>query len=340
MLFPLPLLFFSLPGYWLQYTEQTYTGISSCSSSQSSRCPSGSGYWSCSSITGTAYCSQWWVLDEVCLVWNAAANDWDPFSGCVAAGSTSTGANRYIPSPGRGTNGLAQAGYTLYTNQPSGLLLPSNALTVRVRSNQDPWLVAMRLTSGTGSFGLTTGQKVGSGIALLAVGITFTILPCVAMYALLRCCEHRRLSKRGSYAGGGGTTIVTTTTTMPIGLMPSPAGSSSIAVAMPVAQPVAVGMYPQQQPMPVQPQQPYGYPSQPQPTYQPQYPAYAPATGMMPAGGGYQQQGGYPQTMQQGDPYATYAQPQPGGYYQPQQQQAPPPGYAYPPAQAPPPQYQ
>lgn len=314
-------------------TQQSWT-VDTCSSSkQSQLCPFGS--WTCGFVSGTriATCSQWWSLSQVCVVYDPVARTFSPSSGCTVPGRASSSPSNYaaiVPSAGRPVNGLSQFAYTAYTSQPIGGAYPASGggttgLTLLVRAAQDPWLVAMKLTGASGGFGLTTGQKVGVGIALLAVGAVATVLPCMVIFMLFKCCEHRRISRRG------GTINTTTVVAMP---MPVAGGGGAYnGLPSPVVVPVLTpqhSVYPPQQAYPV-PAQPQAYAPQPPAGYAPQ--GYAPQ-GYAPA----QPNPYYPQQPPQQyapQPPASYAPPggyAPQGYTQQQQQPQYPPqgGYAYP----------
>lgn len=290
-----------------------YTVQRSYGSCRSSFCPLG--YYSCSFSDGK--CEQWWVLNSVCLVYNPSTSGgvgaWAG-SGCMPQPSSNV--DSVAPSAGVATSGLAVASYSMYTSQPGGSL-PATAPRLSVRSAADPWVVAMRETRGTGSFGLTTGQKAGAGIALLVIGALLLFVPCIMFVALRRCCEHRRVSKRGM-----GVTTTTTTTyvgapqqVVAVGYAGQPtvmvAGAPGVMYApQPVQQQYVAYTTPQyaeqQQPQPQYGMQPQYAPQQPQ--YAPQQPQYAPQQ---------------PQYAPQQPQYTPQYAPQPQYAQAPQYQQPP-----------------
>ncbi|KAJ3040194.1 hypothetical protein HDV00_011290 [Rhizophlyctis rosea] len=175
---------------------------------------------------------------------------------------------------------------------------PSSLSSFVLRQAGDPYITLQAVTSGTGAFGLSTGQKAGMGAGLLIAGIVWMILLCVVLFLIVRCFKR---------------TVETAT------------GKVSNAVVVPVVNTVPMQEYqpnpyvqqqtPQPQPYPHQ-QQPYAqqeqqsYPQQQQPYAQQQQQPYP-----------QQQQQPYAQQQQQ--PYARtnkYAQPYPptptNPYYQ------------------------
>lgn len=287
----------SVPVTFITESAPLNSGSSSSScSSSSSQCAS-LGYpdW----VGSRCRCFYFWTLKDICLIYDPLARRWDN-RGCVAlASSVSSRVWNYLPTTAAmPVGGLSRLGYQLSSSRPLSSTLPGSGLSIRVRSLQDPWVQAMIATEGVGSWGLTLEARIGIGIAVLVVGVLLTLLPCVIVYVLFRCCEHRRLSKRNVQ-----TTVVITGEQQP--QVPVPVQAAPVYAIAPPPQPVYYAPQPQMQ-------QPVYYPQQQQPGYYTQQPQY----------------GGY-------DPSAQAA---PAGYaYAPQQPQQQPPQYAYAPTQASPP---
>ena len=285
-----------VPVMYTRITAPLNSGSSSSSCSSSSQCASlGGAQW----VSGTGCrCYFFWTISEICLIYDPLARRWDNRGCVVQASSVSSRVWNYLPTTAAmPVGGLSRLGYQL-SSPPLSSTLPGSGLSIRVRSLQDPWVQAMIATEGVGSWGLTLEARIGIGIAVLVVGVLLTLLPCVIVYVLFRCCEHRRLSKRNVQ-----TTVVITGEQQPQVLVPVQA--APVYAIAPPPQPVYYAPQPQMQ-------QPVYYPQQQQPGYYTQQP--------QPQYGGY-------------DPSAQAA---PAGYaYTPQQQQ--PPQYAYAPTQASPP---
>jgi len=85
----------------------------------------------------------------------------------------------------------------IYTRTPysNGAVLSRtfsfDRIQIMIRHQNDPYVFAQKLTQGTLSFGLTPGQKLALGLALMAVG-GFFILPCCGFVALLAYCFRQK----------------------------------------------------------------------------------------------------------------------------------------------------
>jgi len=298
--------------------------LSSCTS----KCSGGtlSGYTS--SNPSAATCTTYRVLSAICIVVNPAAtaspiqNEAAP--GCAAASGSYPG-------------GVSPFAYTTTATQPA---LSTLSVPVRVKSSADPWVTAMRITSGSMSFGLTVAQKQAIGGALLGVGVVWTVLVCGGVYVLVRHCAHRKTRNTAMMAtsAGGGVVIMQgaggapgTYYETPVGQQayygqPGPpqqvvviqGGGAAVPHQYPALQAPQMGYPPQQQMVGGYPPQQMGYPVIAQPGQAMPMPGGAPH-GWTPGGQqpGYPQaypQQGYPQQYppQQGYPqqgYPQYGQP-------------------------------
>ena len=160
----------------------TTTTSISCSSGDSqstcqSRCPSNSQY---NPTLSRTTCTRFWRISEVCLVVVPATNMLDMSGGAGCAVPSD-----YSPSAALSSNGLAAISYSASGSQPSDV---SSNIRVTVRSSQDPYVVMMRLTKGTGNFGLSVAQKGTLGGALLGIGVAITICVGLTVYYLLKNC--------------------------------------------------------------------------------------------------------------------------------------------------------
>jgi hypothetical protein len=275
--------------------------------------------------TSRGDCWQWWILSEVCYVV-------DPRTGRL-----DTSGRGCLPSDGAGyasvtwggvdsSTGLGPRRYTLSTSAPTTVTFPN--VRVTVRSSEDPYVVALRLTSGSLTFGLSTQQKASIGSALLIIGLVITVATCGGTYAVVRGCARKRQQAPLQGYPQGAVILQTGAGGGP------PMGQTGPYYAQPQQQPgfamggapgyppppqaQAYGAYPPQQ------QQGMGYPPQQQGGYPPQGMGFPPQQGGGYPPQGYPPQGGYP--MQQGG-------------YPPQQQGYPPQGFppqGYPPQGYPP----
>lgn len=313
----------------------------SCSSSDSDSTCRGrcNGYWTRSQPTA---CTTYFALSAACLVVDATgpspfALDVSGGQGCVPVTSGSAG---FAGGTAGSSGTLGMFAFTTATSQFASSSFAG--VPVTVRSAADPYVVLLRLTSGSGSLDLTVQAKAEIGSALLAIGIVLTASVCGAIYLLVRCNRSRNAAQVVSsvpapgqppqiaYAGegkmyppphqgvamyGGG------------GLPPmqQPQGMVMYGGGAPaMQQPQGMVMYGggaqmQQQPVVVgyaMPQQPQAmgfvaqpmYPQQQQPGPYAQPQAYAPGyaaqqPGGYPQAGSYPQAGGYPQ---QGYPQKNY----------------------------------
>lgn len=304
----------------------TDTGVPAVIVKTSTPCYSGDSYYQCSSrcngqinysysYPSSSTCKQWYVLSQMCFVVDTSPaslgsgglpSRLDPAGpGCVPSSSSISSS---IP---RYNQGMAPYGYTPMSSSPGYFSMASVPITIR--GSGDPWVIAGRVTGGSiTSFGLTTGQKVGVGIGLLIAGLLLSLLPIVAVYAIVRCCASKN------------TVSQPTTTTV---IVQQPASFQQQAI--PMAQPYPAAGYPAAQPWPTQqgPPAPSAY------GQQPQYPAaaypaspYAQAPAPQYPPSGYPQSGypqsGYPapQSGYPAPPQSGYPAQQPSYQQQPQQQ--------------------
>jgi hypothetical protein len=149
--------------------------------------------------TDLSVCTRVLVLAEVCLVardLDAAAPVLDADNGCAL----NNDATRESPNLQSGRNSAhGPIGPFLFTQLPPGAALPAViAPKITVRSALDPWVVALRLSHGTGSFGVPASRLAASGISLLVPGLVLGPL-------LYLCCfAHHAWQHRGDDAGAGG----------------------------------------------------------------------------------------------------------------------------------------
>lgn len=220
-------------------------------------------------------CTQWWVLNAVCVVLSNSNLNPDPNGyGCVPLASGVLG----ISSPNiynQQTDGVGPFGYQLSTTSPGSF---SFSGTVTVRSSADPWVIAARQSEGDFDWPLSVAAKVGIGLPLLIVGIILTVAPWLLVAAMVKRCSRR---KGVQYPNGmpGGTTI---TVMPPAVVSPAAPAPSPYQTGMPAPVPYGTPVQPGY-PAPV-PQQPYApqpqpYPPQPyaQQPYAPAQQSYAPA---------------------------------------------------------------
>ena len=144
------------------------------------------------------------VLTEVCFVvadLDVAAPVLDADNGCALNNEET----RQAPNLQTGRNSAyGPIGPFLFTQLPLGSPLPA-AINPRitVRSALDPWVVALRLSQGTGDFGVPASVLGISGLSLLIPGLILGPL-------LYLCCfahhvwQHRHDADEGSGSGAGG----------------------------------------------------------------------------------------------------------------------------------------
>ena len=144
----------------------------SASDCNNARCPGGY-------VSGST-CSTYYALTGICLVVTPETDALD------AAGCAPQGAFSY----GGASSGLTRFAYTAYSSSLAAQAAFATA-AVRVRSNKDPYYVALKVTGGSLSFGLTTAAKASIGSAMLIVGIAITIAVCAGTYYMLRCMNKK-----------------------------------------------------------------------------------------------------------------------------------------------------
>ena len=265
---------------------------STSSSSTSSDCsPSCSTYVTPTSGT-TRTCHTFFVISKICLVVDPAtgALDGGGRGGCAVNPDSRVPANVNMKD---GTTQLAQFDFAAVGG--SGLPSPSQGYTnipITVRASTDPYVVMLRLTQGGMNFGLTTAQKISSGIAFTVAGLLFTCCVYGGLYYFVTNCQNRKPGFIASAAPPQQTLVIMGGEPQPYKPQPMyPMGMGQQQMGMGMGG----GGYP-----------PPNYPaaSYPPPMQQP-YPAYPPMQQPMPQAYGGQQQ--YPQ--------AGY-----GSAYPPQQQ--------------------
>ena len=262
---------------------------SSSSSSTSSDCsPSCSTYVSPASGT-TRTCYTFFVLSKVCLVVDPATGS-SSGAGCIANPDSRVPASVNMKDA---STQLAQFDFTSVggTGTPS----PSQGYTnipITVRASTDPYVVMLRLTQGGMNFGLTTAQKITSGIAFTVAGLLFTCCVYGGLYYFVTSCQHR---KPGYVVSGvQPQQLVILSGEQP----PQPyKPMQPMYPQMPMGQQQQMGYPP--------PQQHYPAAAYPPPMQQQPYPAYPPMQQPMPQAYGQQQYpqagyGGYPPQQQQG----------------------------------------
>jgi hypothetical protein len=172
-----------LPITPLWSSATTMNCKSSNTASTSSDCkPSCNTYVSPSTGT-TRTCYAFYAVTSVCLVVQPGSGLLDTAGGAGCVPSTSSSP---VPSSITGldtSTNLARFGFS----PTGGGGIPSSTQTysnipVTVRASTDPYVQALRLTRGTLDFGLTTAQKVASGIGFLVAGGLLTFLVCGGLY--------------------------------------------------------------------------------------------------------------------------------------------------------------
>jgi len=68
---------------------------------------------------------------------------------------------------------------------------PFVRIPITVRNQNDPFIFAEELTLGSLSFGLTPGQKVALGLALMVIGGIFMLPCCIFVVVLSICCQRK-----------------------------------------------------------------------------------------------------------------------------------------------------
>ncbi len=320
--------------YYPQFTTTSRPCSSGNSNSQcTSRCLPGTLTSYSSSQPANAVCTTYYLLTAACLVV-------DPGSGMID--SSGRGCLQLSSDTQRASSDSTTGRDTRYGNvgpfnyRASSASSSSFSPSIMVRSRADPWVVALRVTDGSLSFGMTVEAKQGAGGGLLASGVVYTILVvfCIG-FAIKRCGTSKRNGGAVISSGVPGVAV------FPPQAQPysiSPQGQGQVMYAMPVGYPQQpqvqyAASYPQAQPAVGYPQQAYAQPQYPQQAY-PQQQAYAqpqaqPAVGYPQqtyAQPQYPQQQAYPQQQEYAQ-QQVYAQQQ--AYAQ--QQQAYP--QAYPPQQ-------
>ena len=172
----------------MKYTEDQFGNCPSGSSgANNARCVGG--FFTCVGTSGSySTCRRYWVLSQVCLLWDPLTSSYVPNSGC-AASSVPDGAT--APDGSRG-DGFRRFAYKSYAFPPSGL----SDVRLALRAKQDLWVVAMQVTFGKGRFGMSIQDKITFGSGLLGAGLAIMALPPLILFVLMRYCGHRRLSKR------------------------------------------------------------------------------------------------------------------------------------------------
>lgn len=164
----------------------------------------------------------------------------------------------YSPPAALSSNGLAAFSYTASLQQPSDV---SANIKVTVRSSTDPYVIMMRLTKGSGSFGLSVAQKGTLGGALLGIGVAITICVGLTVYYLLKNCIKSNSSP------GAVISAVPPQGQMPYGAQPAMIqayGGKEQPPQYYAQPPQMVGMQEQMYVQPIgAPQAPVGYMSQP-----------------------------------------------------------------------------
>jgi hypothetical protein len=297
-------------------------------STRSISCSSSDSFQTCANkCSGGVYtqnpsqCRTFYVISDICLVVDPTTDQLDTSGG---SGCATTDSSLPVALRPDYKNNLVRAKYTTYTTSSVPLSVTYNP-RVTVRSKDDPYVAYLRLTDGSGSFGLTTAQKVASGMAILGIGIAITVVVCGAIAYMIKCM--RKPNQQG--------TIVSTSPPPPPqgGIMMIP--QQQMVYANPqqqqvyLQQPMQMG-YGKDQPVLVsggyavtQPQQQAFYPPPqqqmmiPQQQMAPQYYAQPQPGQYPPQQQSYPPQQGYPQQPQQGYPQQQYYAPQQG--YPPQQ---------------------
>lgn len=219
-------------------------------------------------------CTLWFVPEEVCVA--------------VDGNGVVTGGCAVFSETDRNAMGKAYAydviAHRRQASPPSGA--QSASLVLTVRSDSDPWVVAMRATNGAMAFGDTAESLRSTGIGVLVAGLVMTALigwlvhSCVTScrYCCCRCCRPSPVLISGDpqkgYAGPMQVqgAVAGAPALAPVGFIAASSASAEAA-----AGPYQQYMQPTPQGMQMVPQQQYQYVAQQQPMYaqQPQQQAYA-----------------------------------------------------------------
>lgn len=184
------------------------------------------------------------------------------------------------------------------TSNPTKSTRPAT-LTAQLRASDDPYLALQKITKGSNNFGISQGQQVGLGIALLIIGILLILCVVLLIFVVYKLIKFG-LEKAGVISGSDSDKENA-----------QQQQQQQQADAAPANQAPPANQYPQQQPQGyAQPAQPAGYNyQQPPPPQQ-----------------GYQQPPPQPGYNQPPPPQGYQQPPPPQGYQQP-----PPPQQGYPP---------
>eukprot|EP01023_Acetabularia_acetabulum_P019639 TRINITY_DN2001_c0_g1_i1.p1 TRINITY_DN2001_c0_g1~~TRINITY_DN2001_c0_g1_i1.p1 ORF type:complete len:450 (+),score=71.44 TRINITY_DN2001_c0_g1_i1:178-1527(+) len=230
----------------------------------------------------------------------------DTLSGvCIKVDESAIGARDWTKNsqlPGQGTGCYWDSDSNFFDETKTSRNGNVNSIQVMVRSARGPYLNFEFVTDGSGSFGLTIGQKIAIGISCIVIGLLFISVWVLTIYCcckMLGCCGGER----------------------PQAPPNNPVGQFYYGAAN------RYGQYiPGYQPQPQQQQQTYATaqpvgPYQGQPEYYQQQPPYNQPPQQYQYGQPYEGQpyGGAPA---QGQPYNA----PPAGYPQPQPYGAPPSG--------------
>lgn len=218
-----------------------------CSASDSvgactSRCSTSyTGYYD----PGTRSCTTWFTLSNICFVldpstgkldtsWTAGSGN----SGCIP--QTANGFPSSLWGAAFVNNGVGPFGYTASSSQPSQVSWGS--LRVTVRSSADPWVDAVRLTSGNpGSFGLSTASKVAIGFGLIFSGLGVCGFVLLVSWCLVRSMRKREAGNAGAPAAAGYVVVPSQPVNVVVAGAPNPFGQ---VPAMPYPQQGGPGMMP------------------------------------------------------------------------------------------------
>jgi len=110
-----------------------------------------------------------------------------------------------------------------------------------VRNARDPWVLLAKGSSGSMSFGLTTGQKLAMGAAFLAIGGLLTLVVYGGLYSFIKCMVRRQGGSGYSQMNTGGYQ------SQPVGYAPAPGYGAQPAYGAPpqgYAAPPAYGAQP------------------------------------------------------------------------------------------------
>jgi hypothetical protein len=170
----------------------------------------GASFTSSAVHTDLSVCTRVLILTEVCLVaanLDSSAPVADIDNGCALNNDVT----REAPNLQTGRNSaFGPIGPFLYMQLPLGAPLPvAIAPKITVRSALDPWVVALRLSLGTGTFGASAARLAISGISLLIPGLILgplLYMCCYAHHVWLH--RHDEGSDGGSKSGQGSVAVV------------------------------------------------------------------------------------------------------------------------------------